>query len=191
MSDQYQHEREAMSALMDNEADDLELRRILKSCDTQPELLETWERYHLVQSILHGQSRPVSPDLSTRIAAQIAAETTPPSVKPARFATWQQNLSKIAIAASVALVFIVAVETDFTASSTPAVVQQDPVPTESATPDNTLLATDITPSELDPVATQFLYEYLGRVAISDEEPVITVHVEDSPLFRLVNQLDTK
>ena len=35
---------ETISALLDNEADDLELRRFLKSCEQDPALLETWER---------------------------------------------------------------------------------------------------------------------------------------------------
>ena len=45
-----QIDRESISALLDNEADDLELRRFLKACEQDPELLETWERFSLVQS---------------------------------------------------------------------------------------------------------------------------------------------
>ena len=33
---------EIISALLDNEADNLELRRFLKSCEQDPTLLETW-----------------------------------------------------------------------------------------------------------------------------------------------------
>jgi len=195
MSDQYRHELESLSALMDSEADDLELRRVLKACDKQPELMAAWERYHLVQSILHGAARPVRPELSARIAASIAAETAPTAdlqvPSATRFSAWQQNLSKIAIAASVALVFVIAVQTDFSSSSTPVLVQQDQPTAIAELPAETLLATDSTPAPLDPVAQKFLQDYLERVTISDESPVITVHVQDSPLFRLVNQLDTK
>ena len=195
MSDQYRHELESLSALMDNEADDLELRRILKACDQQPELMAAWERYHLVQSILHGEARPVSSELSARIAASIAAETAPIAdlkvTSATLFSAWQQNLSKIAIAASVALIFVVAVQTDFSSSSTPALVQQDQPAATLEVPAETLLATESTPAPLDPIAQKFLLDYLERVTVSDESPVITVHVQDSPLFRLVNQLDTK
>ena len=39
-----QIEKESLSALLDNEVDELELRRVLKSCEQDPALLETWER---------------------------------------------------------------------------------------------------------------------------------------------------
>ena len=35
---------EAISALMDGEANDLDLRRLLKSAGENPETMETWER---------------------------------------------------------------------------------------------------------------------------------------------------
>ena len=53
-----QFEKETLSALLDNEADDLELRRLLKSIDSNPELAETWERYCLEQSLMHDPATP-------------------------------------------------------------------------------------------------------------------------------------
>lgn len=183
--------QESLSALMDNEADDLELRRILKSCEQQPNLMATWERYHLVQSLLHGAARPVSPALSQRIAAQIAAESTPIGVQPARFSGWQQTAGKLAIAASVAVILSFAVQTDFSSRTTPVLVQQDfsAPPAVIAQPPQSLLASESTaPVRLDPAAQQRLREYLERVTFNEEEPVITVHIQDSPLYRLVNEL---
>ena len=52
---------ETISALLDNEADDLELRRFLKSCEQDPNLLETWERYSLVQSALNESAQTSNP----------------------------------------------------------------------------------------------------------------------------------
>lgn len=185
--------QESLSALMDNEADDLELRRILKSCEQQPELMATWERYHLVRSVLQGNARPVSPTLSQRIAAEIAAETIPAQSRISSHSRWQQVFGKVAIAASVAMVFIVAMQTNFSTDSTPALVQQDQsVPDLNAAPAPlSLIAADSTaPVVLDPAAQQRLREYLERVTFNEEEPVITVHIQDSPLYRLVNELGT-
>ena len=62
---------ETISALLDNEADSLELRRFLKSCEQDPTLLETWERYSLVQAALHESAKPVNASLSQGISEQI------------------------------------------------------------------------------------------------------------------------
>lgn len=207
MSDQssqdYLRELESLSALMDNEADDLELRRILKSCEDRPELMASWERYHLVQSVLHGAARPVSAALSERIAARIATETTPAHARPSRVSGWQQAVGKMAVAASVAVVFIFAVQTSVSPDLSPAVVkqvEQQVVQQNEAQQDQStaldaaqsapamLAAETSTPIVLDPAATQYLREYLGRVAFNEEEPVITVHIQDSSLYRLVNEL---
>ncbi len=188
-------EQESLSALMDNEADELELRRILKSCAQKPELMATWERYHLVQSLLHGAARPVSPALSQRITAQIAAESAPKHVSTLRFTGWQQNFSKLAIAASVAIIFTVAVQTNFSSDPTPAaVVQQVPpvvTPAVAQSPLSLLANANNPPANLDPAAQQRLREYLERVTFDEEEPVISVHIKDSPLYRLVNELGDK
>ncbi|GIT22678.1 MAG: hypothetical protein CM1200mP40_23600 [Gammaproteobacteria bacterium] len=69
-----EHEKESLSALLDNEADDLELRRLLKSYESDPEIRETWERYSLAQALLHGETVPISSNLSARIHEKIVAE---------------------------------------------------------------------------------------------------------------------
>lgn len=209
MTEQYQQDFEALSALMDNEADDLELRRLLKSSAAQPELQAKWARYHLAHSVLHGSAQAVRPDLAQRIAAQIATEAAPtrdsaPIKKTgsATFSGWQQTLGRVAIAASVAIIFVVAVPTEFSpgdsapgyavsSSAGPATeavttVQQETPAAQSA--QQTLLAAETAPATLDPVATQFLSDYLEHMRIDEEEPAITVHIKDSPLFQLVNQL---
>jgi negative regulator of sigma E activity len=43
---------EVLSALMDNEAEELEVRRVVKSLQPHPELSETWRRYHAVRASL-------------------------------------------------------------------------------------------------------------------------------------------
>jgi len=187
-------EKESLSALLDNEADDLEIRRVLKYCEQDPTLLETWERFSLVQALLHEPAVPVSANLAQAISAQIA---TPPlavsaqSVRPSSI--WQQNFTKLALAASVALVFIVAVQ--YSLDDGPMPVAQEATELENTVlsaqlQDPALLAESAT-IELDPAAQQRLHDYLGNWTIDETEPVRMEHIQDSPLFRLVNELVTK
>lgn len=66
---------EALSALMDGEGDELELRRILRELPERPELHATWKRYHAVRASLnqelHGNPRV---DLLQRVRAGIAEQ---------------------------------------------------------------------------------------------------------------------
>jgi negative regulator of sigma E activity len=181
-------ERESLSALLDNEADDLELRRILKSCELDAELLETWQRYNLAQSLLHEAAVPVSPALSQRIFAQIATEESPQV--PRSWKVWQQNLAKGAIAASVALVFIVAVQTNLQQSSAPLLVEQNEQTPGILAPNSTVVIEEIA-FEVDPIAQQRLSDYLESMTIDEEQPPHMEHIQDSPLFRLVNEFEAK
>ena len=191
--------RETVSALLDNEADDLELRRFLKSCEQDPTLLATWERYSLAQSALHEAAQPVNASLSQRIAAQIEQEA-PLSVtavaSPQSF--WKEGLTKLAIAASVAAVFLVAVQvnldSDSGTSAIPAIADQSTENKESpaiaSLAATTLLAEA---SGAVPVVVDggIVRQYIESLTLGDEEPVRIEHIQDSPLYRLVNDLQTK
>ena len=69
---------ESLSALMDNEADDLELRRVLKAMESDHDLSGTWSRYHTVRDALHKQLSHVpnnkTVDLTTRVREALADE---------------------------------------------------------------------------------------------------------------------
>ena len=45
--------KEKLSALVDNELDDLDERRVMAALEKDADLRRTWERYHLVRSALH------------------------------------------------------------------------------------------------------------------------------------------
>jgi len=194
-----QIEKETVSALLDNEADDLELRRFLKSSEQDPSLLETWERYSLVQSVLHESAQPVSSRLSERIAAQIEQEA-PLTAIPSAAApiSWKENLSKIAIAASVAAVFLVAVQFNLDSGSgsaaVPALAGQSiennaaPVIEPLAAP--TLLA-ESNGNAAFAVDGGVVRQYIDSLTLDDEEPVRVEHIQDSPLYRLVNDIQVK
>lgn len=92
--------RESLSALMDGEATELEVRRLLRSSD--PALRESWARYHRVRETLVDDGVPFAGmDVSRRVADAIAAEP--------RSAGWRdlmRPLSGVAVAAGVAAVVV-------------------------------------------------------------------------------------
>ena len=50
-----ERDREGLSALMDGEAQELELRRTLEAIAGDTSLRERWQRQHRVRDALHGQ----------------------------------------------------------------------------------------------------------------------------------------
>jgi sigma-E factor negative regulatory protein RseA len=73
-----QNARESLSALMDNEGDELELRRVLKSLDDSPDAADTWRRYHLMRSLMRREPEiDVATDLSAGIMARLEEEPLP------------------------------------------------------------------------------------------------------------------
>ncbi len=76
-----QNARESLSVLMDNEGDELELRRVLKSLDDSPDAAETWRRYHLMRSMMRREPGvDVATDLSAGIMARLDSEQPPERV---------------------------------------------------------------------------------------------------------------
>ena len=66
--------QESLSALMDNEADELEVRRVLQAAEQDPTVRGTWERYQIARSVLHKEHWQGSVDLSAGIAAALRDE---------------------------------------------------------------------------------------------------------------------
>lgn len=104
--------QESLSALMDNEADDLEVRRVLQAADQDPALRGTWERYQLARSVLHKEHWQGSVDLSAGIAAALRDEPElnmqQEAAAPVRSGLWR-NMSRVAVAASVTMAVLVGV----------------------------------------------------------------------------------
>ena len=66
--------KESISALMDDESNELELQRILSHVEDD-ELLETWKTYHSVKSVLqHDQNEFLAIDISQSVSDAIAKE---------------------------------------------------------------------------------------------------------------------
>lgn len=73
-----QNARESLSALMDNEGDELELRRVLKSLDDEPDAADAWRRYHLMRSLMRRENEAdMSADLSVGVMAALEDEPAP------------------------------------------------------------------------------------------------------------------
>lgn len=109
---------ESLSALMDGEAGELELQRLLKASAASPEVGERWSRYQLAASVLrHEQVASVDSGLAARISAAIEEEETP-SVPAEHSAAvggitshrWWRPLSRGAVAATVAFAAILGVQ---------------------------------------------------------------------------------
>jgi sigma-E factor negative regulatory protein RseA len=100
--------KELLSAFLDGEASEHEVRRLLGALAADRALRATWERYHLVQQVLRNELGPVlGPGFAERVSARLAAVEATDAGPPARsqayraaaVARWSGFL---AVAASVA-----------------------------------------------------------------------------------------
>ena len=118
---------ESLSALMDNQASELEIQRLLKALESDPEIKTTWSRFQLASAGLKRDlPMMVSSDFAARVSAAIEAEEShslPPEVSVQSVAAqsasgnvvamplrWWQQAGRVAVAASVAGALIVGVQ---------------------------------------------------------------------------------
>jgi sigma-E factor negative regulatory protein RseA len=91
--------RESLSALMDNEADELEIERVLARVGEDGELRSAWLRYNLVRNSLQGHPLAhLDWDISQQVRAAVATATGGAGFRQ-RFL---RPLTSLAVAASVA-----------------------------------------------------------------------------------------
>ncbi|MCZ6868200.1 MAG: sigma-E factor negative regulatory protein [Gammaproteobacteria bacterium] len=97
--------KESVSALMDGEVDELELARLLKEAESDPEVISLWSRYHLAGALMRRESlMPASERLTLRLREALASE---PSLAGAPGANrWVKPLASVAVAAAVALAVV-------------------------------------------------------------------------------------
>lgn len=101
---------QSLSALVDNEADELELRRILNASNDEA-LRGRWSRYQIARAAMHNEQFSVQEDLSARIMAAINDEPALAAKQTAASVTTEQPakvrslpwLGRVAVAASVTL----------------------------------------------------------------------------------------
>ncbi|OGI45957.1 MAG: hypothetical protein A2151_04575 [Candidatus Muproteobacteria bacterium RBG_16_65_34] len=102
--------KEHLSALMDNELDELSERRLHTQLASDADLRQSWERYHLARAALRGELEEVAgPMLAERIHAAVEAEKSGRGTR--RLAPALKLAGGAAIAASVAVVAILGLQT--------------------------------------------------------------------------------
>lgn len=101
--------RESISALVDDEAQELELRRVLSNIENDEELRKTWKRYQAASFTMKRQmDGRFDIDISDRVAEAIADEPEVKVSKP-KLGFFKPVLS-MAVAASAAFLVIFAVQ---------------------------------------------------------------------------------
>lgn len=101
--------RELLSGLVDNELSEFEERRVHKALTEDPALRAAWERYHVIRATLRNElDVPAGAGLAERVNAALAAE---PPAAAARWRPAVRTVSGLAVAASVAALTIVGIQT--------------------------------------------------------------------------------
>ena len=107
--------RESLSAAIDDEADEFELRRVLDEMHKDPELRDLWDRYHTAGQILRGEPGSLESSLRNRVWAALDAPEQSNSLglhaleEPASAGTrgqWMGRITGVAVAAGVAFAII-------------------------------------------------------------------------------------
>jgi len=111
--------KESLSAVMDGEADQFEIRRVLDEAAQDSALRGVWERYHLARSVMRGEGRTLrrgelGHGFWARVDADAAAvpedapataSLVPDAAVPA--SRWNQRLIGVAVAAGMAAAVII------------------------------------------------------------------------------------
>lgn len=127
--------QESLSALMDGEAGELEVRRVLQATEQDPAVRGTWERYQVARAVMHKEAWQGNIDLSAGIAAALADEPAIGAPQKQASGMWQ-TVGKFAVAASVTVAVLVGVR----------MVNQDGIPGE------TVIVADRTTQEQAPAS---------------------------------------
>lgn len=96
--------QESLSAVMDNEADELELRRVLNAID-DADTRATWSRYQIARAAMHKELLMPHLDITAAVSAAIADEVSPIKVAGS---PWR-SLGRLAVAASVTVAVLAGV----------------------------------------------------------------------------------
>jgi sigma-E factor negative regulatory protein RseA len=172
---------ESLSALMDNEADELELRRILKEMDAMEssenaELKAKWHRYHILSASLK-QEVHTSPsrNLLSGIQAELAQDAPPARslVSAVQGKGIFRMIGQGAIAASIALAVLFTADLALTDSTAPA--GQSAQVAENAVDQLPGLTGDLNPATSTRIAVQ---NDLNAEEMSRLERMVSAELED-------------
>ncbi|MEY8203881.1 MAG: RseA family anti-sigma factor [Bermanella sp.] len=101
-------QNETLSALMDGELDEMSLQRVLKQTADDPQLKETWSRYHLQRDVIKGDVSAFSTlDISSAIQAAVDQEPTLHGARQPPKNVWKA-VAGLSLAASVTFAVVLA-----------------------------------------------------------------------------------
>jgi negative regulator of sigma E activity len=133
-------------------------------------------------------------NFADKVASAIAGETIAPA-KPELKSSWGKSFAQLGIAASVALAFFLGMQTIMPqqeqSGTAPVAQQSDTSNSQSLTgvaQTEETLVTEPAIQQVDPEARQRLEDYIRSVSIRPEEPAQLESLQDSPLYRLVNEI---
>lgn len=203
-------DEEALSALMDGELGDFELRRLLSRVASSPELRMKWETYNLARAAfdpepldLRSAFASLSADKSETLLERIMLVVDHEPLKIAdqqdsRTAArkpikpWQRGMARLAIAASVALAVFVGMQSLLSTSG----VQPEIAISATSSTSAVQIARDISERQnvqvaVDEEAQQRLNDYIRSVSIPgrSEAPVPFNILDESSMLRPVSDLE--
>ena len=184
--------KESLSAVMDGEADEFEIRRVLNETANDSELRGVWERYHLVHSVMRGEGRTRGADrLSARFWTQIDAgearvgesiapvDATTTSLARSNWMRWGQRVAGAAVAAGVAAAVVIGYRADEGVKAPPAqvAVVEQAMPSDSIALFDDEMRRDGVPPELDlQRAHAYMLHHARHVALNNRSVVPFVKV---------------
>lgn len=191
-------DREALSALMDDELSDFELRRLLQCIEHRPALLAEWERLGLVRAALQPDPlrSPLSPDFASRVMSGIeqSIEQQGPLVVTddrrqaqrgeAAAGNWVRNTTRFAVAASVTLAVFIGMQAVLQAPGA-----DNTVPSLASDTSGTGTVSRSQQLAVDADAQQRLNDYIRSVTIPARTELQTAPYNillDSPRLRTVS-----
>ncbi len=114
--------REHLSCLMDGELERNAQDFLLRRLSGDPDMTDAWRRYHLVRACLH-QEMGSGVCIADRVSQAVAEED---SFSASRMPAWLRPVAGSAIAASVALVAIVGINSSLLERGQPELVAEQP-----------------------------------------------------------------
>lgn len=100
--------QESLSAVMDNEADELELRRVLGASD-DAEMRATWSRYQVARAVMHKDLLVPQLDIAAAVSAALADDATPAAEQKKVVRGPWRSLGRVAVAATVTVAVLAGV----------------------------------------------------------------------------------
>lgn len=182
--------KESLSAVMDGEADEFEIRRVLNEAADDSELRGVWERYHLVSSVIRGEGRKrgartlgrefwaqIDADDATTNSEVVPVEVEPDTARGAPRWAWIQRIAGVGVAAGVAAAVVIvfggrtpddnnaAIQT----AQVSQVQQSDIQTTPAAFDDDDQPVDDVYPSSLDLQRAQaYMLHHAHQVALTNQ-----------------------